>query len=66
MSIELSEELRREVERAGREPVRLVDPDTKEEFVVLRADVYTRLRRLLDAEVIDPSFYEFEEKESPR
>ncbi len=65
MSIELSEELRREVERAGQVPVRLVDPQTKEEFVVLRADIYQRLRRLLDAERIDPSFYEFEEKESP-
>jgi hypothetical protein len=65
MSIELSEELRREIGRAGREPLRLVDPETKEEFVVLRADVYERLRRLLDAEQIDPSFYEFEQKELP-
>jgi hypothetical protein len=65
MSIELSQELRREVERAGREPVRLIDPDTKQEFVVLRADDYERLRRLSNAERIDPSFYEFEEKELP-
>ncbi len=65
MSRELIQDLRRELEQAGREPVRLVDPDTKEEFVILRGDVYERLRRLFDAEHIDPSFYEFEEKENP-
>jgi hypothetical protein len=65
MSIELSDELRREVERAGHTPVRLIDPQTKSGFVVLRADEYARLRRVLDAEQIDPSFYEFEEKETP-
>ena len=62
MSIELTEELRREIERVGDGPVRIIHPGTGEEYVVLRAEVYERLRRLLAAEVIDPSFYEFEEK----
>lgn len=65
MSIELTEDLRREVERAGDAPLRVIHPRTKEEFVLLRAEVYERLRRLRDAEQVDPSFYEFEEKESP-
>lgn len=65
MSIEMSGELRREIGRAGQEPVRLVDPETREEFVLLPAGVYERLRRA-GAERIDPSFYEFEEKEPLR
>lgn len=60
MNIVLTDELRREVGQAGQGPVRLVDPETKEEFVILRADLYDRLRRLVDAEHIDPSFYESE------
>lgn len=66
MSIVWSETLQREVEQAGDDPVRLVHPTTHEQFVVLRAEVYERLRRLLQAEHVDPSFYEFEEKEPPR
>jgi hypothetical protein len=65
MSINCTDELRREVERAGDDPVRLVHPATQEQFVVLRAEVYDRLHRLLQAERVDPSFFEFEEKDSP-
>jgi hypothetical protein len=64
MSIDWMEELRRQVEQAGDAPVRLVHPTTQEPYVVLRAQVYERMRRLLLAEQLDPSFYEFEEKVS--
>lgn len=66
MTVDWAEELRRGVERAGEAPLRLTHPATREEFVVLRAEVYERLRRLLQAEQIDPSFYEFEEKDGAK
>jgi hypothetical protein len=43
----LTEEERREVQLANGKPVRLTDPETKEEFVLLRAKVYDRLKSLL-------------------
>jgi hypothetical protein len=57
--IELTEEQRREVRRAGDVPVRLTDPDTQAEYVVLKADDYERMRRVF--EEVDPSFFEFED-----
>lgn len=44
--IELTEPQRRALRAAGEAPVRFIDPDTSEEYVALRADVYTRLQRL--------------------
>ena len=41
--IELTEELRRAVRAHPSEPVRLIDPATREAFVLLRADEYDRL-----------------------
>jgi hypothetical protein len=61
--IEITEELRQQVEHSGGEPVRLTDPRSKVEYVVLRADVYERLRRVL--EEVDPSLYEFEDAPQP-
>jgi hypothetical protein len=49
---------------ANGEPVIALDPETNQTYVLLRADLYRRLRDLLEAEVVDPSFYEFEEIES--
>lgn len=63
MSIELTNEQRRAVE-AAREPVRVLDPQTRHEYVLLRAEAYERLRRLAEAEVVDPSFYEFDEPQA--
>ena len=59
--IELTEQQRREVRGAGEAPIRLTDPDTKAEYVVLRAELYERMRRVF--EEVDPSLYEFEEIE---
>jgi hypothetical protein len=44
--IELTEELRREVRAAGEAPVRLSDPESNREYVLLPADVYERLQAL--------------------
>ena len=40
----LTPEQRQEPERAGKEPVRLADPETQIEYVILKADVYDRIR----------------------
>ncbi len=47
MSLQITEEERREVRLANGKPVRLTDPETKQEFVLLRAEVYDRLKSLL-------------------
>lgn len=47
MSLHLTEEQRQEVRRANREPVRLTDPETQQEYVLLRAEAYERLKSLV-------------------
>ena len=42
--IAVPEELQDLLQESGAEPVRLCDPATQEEFVVLRADAYDELR----------------------
>lgn len=42
--IELTEELRNAVKSHPQEPLRLVDPATREAFVLLRAEDYERLK----------------------
>ena len=49
MSIELTEEQRQAIRRSGETPPRVVDPQTRETFVLLRADVYEQLEPLLPA-----------------
>ena len=44
----LTPELKRAVEQAGDSPVRLTDPDTHRDYVLVSAEVYERL--LLDEE----------------
>ncbi len=64
--IELTEQQRREVKEANGDAVRAVDPESKQEYVLLRAEAYQRLRELSEAEVVDPSLFEFEEIEPAR
>jgi hypothetical protein len=45
--IELTEEQRQGMKSNG-EPVRLLDPATKTEYVLVRSDVYARLQELLE------------------
>jgi len=44
----LSPEQRQEILRAGEEPVRLADPETQTEYVLLKADLFDHFRTLLD------------------
>jgi hypothetical protein len=59
----ITPEQRRFVEQAGEAPVRIADAESKREYVILRADVYDRMRHLLEVEEIDPSFFEIGEFE---
>ena len=54
----ITPEQRRLVEQAGDEAVRIADAETDREYVLLRADIYDRMRHLLEEEAIDPSFFE--------
>ena len=44
----LTSEQRQEIEKAGDEPVRLADPVTQAEYVLLKLDVYNEIRRGLE------------------
>ena len=41
--------LRHEIQKAGEDPVRLADPETQTEYVILQAEVYDRILALADA-----------------
>jgi hypothetical protein len=43
------------------EPIRVWDPAARREYVLLRTELYERMRKLLATETVDPSLYEFEE-----
>lgn len=47
--IDLTPEVRRAIEDAGGEPTRLVDSETHAEYVLLRADLYDRIRSVISA-----------------
>ncbi len=51
MSVELTEEQRRALEARPEEPLRLIDPRTKQAYVLLRAGMYDRMRATLADEV---------------
>jgi hypothetical protein len=59
MGIELTLEQRQALERTA-EPVRLQDPRTQREYILMRAEVFDRMKKLLEAETVDPSLYEFD------
>lgn len=55
----ISPEQRQEIEKAGQEPIRVEDPQTHARYVIVKEDVYDRMRALLEEEEIDPSFFEY-------
>src|SRR5437867_4080275 len=57
MSLELSEEQRRALDASPEAPLRLIDPRTREAYVLLRADQYENLRTLLPDNDIVPAMY---------
>ena len=60
----ITTELRQAIERAGNGPVRIEDPHTHTAYVLLKAEVYDRMRTLVEADEIDPSFFEIDDFES--
>jgi hypothetical protein len=48
MNVPLTEEQRLALEQAGAEPLTLVDPATNATYVLLRSEVYDRLKGALD------------------
>ena len=48
-------EQRQEIQRAGEEPVLVEDPETRIEYVILKAELYKRLQALISTESLDPS-----------
>ena len=47
MSLQLTEEERRELRQGNSRPVRLTDPETRQEYILLPVEVYDRLKSLL-------------------
>ena len=50
MTIELTSDQRQALEAQPDEPLRVVDPQTKATYVLLRTELYERLKGLLEAE----------------
>jgi hypothetical protein len=57
----ITSELRQELQRAGDELLKIEDPETHQVYVVIREDVYQKLRELTVIDHSDPSLYEFGE-----
>jgi hypothetical protein len=57
----LTPEQRREIQKAGNEPVVLEEPETRVKYVILSVGVYKRLQTLAEIDRSDRSLYEFGE-----
>jgi hypothetical protein len=62
MKLTFPEELRKAVSQSNA-PVELQDWESNRLYYLISADQYGRLKRLLEAEDIDPSFFEFEDED---
>jgi hypothetical protein len=58
----LTPEQRQIIERAGDKPVRVEDPETHKAYVILKAEVFEKMRAVAEEE-IDPSFFEIDDFE---
>jgi hypothetical protein len=61
----ITPELKQAVAEAHGEPLRIEDPETHDAYVLVRADVYERMRAIVEGE-IDPSFFEIDDFEPAR
>ena len=57
----LTPELKQAVEKAGDEPIRVEDPETRTAYLIVREDVYRRMCALPAIDHSDRSLYEFGE-----
>jgi hypothetical protein len=54
---QMSSELSQAIQKAGGEPLRIIDPSTKQTYVVVREEVFERVRALLDVDEDDPRVF---------
>ena len=47
MTTTLTSEIRKALEEAGEQPLEIIDPETQQRYMLLKADVFDRLHRLL-------------------
>lgn len=57
----ITPEQKQAVDQSGGEPVRVEDPETKAAYLIVREDMYLRMKDLLDLERSDRSLYEYED-----
>ena len=57
----ITTEQRQAVERSGIESVTIEDPESGSTYYLVRADVYQKMRELVEIEHSDPSLYEYED-----
>jgi hypothetical protein len=61
LMIALTPQLRQEIERAGENPVRIEDPETHTAYVLMKEEVYRRLKQTVELEQSDRSLYEYQD-----
>ena len=54
----ITPEMKKAVEQAGIESLRVEDPETHAAYVVMKEDACRRLWEAVEVETIDPSFFE--------
>jgi hypothetical protein len=59
--VTLTPEQRQEIAKAGEEPLRIEDPETKTAYFLITEAVFRRLKPAVEIEQSDPSLFEFEE-----
>jgi hypothetical protein len=57
----ITPEQKQAVDQSGSEPVRVEDPETRTAYLIVREDVFLRMKDLIDLERSDPSLYEYED-----
>jgi hypothetical protein len=62
----LSPEQRQAIGEAGGQPVPIIDPETHQTYLIIKAEVFERLREYSEKEEIDPSFFEIDDFEPSR
>ncbi len=48
MTTTFTPEIRKAIEEAGEQPLEIIDPETHQRYMLLKAEVFDRLHRLLD------------------
>jgi hypothetical protein len=62
----LSPEQRRAIGQAGDQPVPIIDTETRQTYLIIKAEVYDRLRAVREEEEIAPSIFEIDDFEPAR